>query len=259
MRVFAESTPDAAALAAAEASGLGAHEPPRGAGQLRVSRFLPATAAEGPGVRAALWVQGCSVRCPGCFNPQMWAARGGAMTDAAAAADDWVAAARSAGAAGITLLGGEPFDQADAVADVAESFRVAGLSVMSFSGYPLERLRELARHRDDIARLLEATDLLCDGPYLREHPDARRPWIGSTNQGIRALSERYAERVRHIARNGGRDSLEVRISSDGTVAVNGWADDAALDELLHDIGARGDAPAMITELGITPKRKELVR
>ncbi|HZI36693.1 MAG TPA: 4Fe-4S cluster-binding domain-containing protein, partial [Acidimicrobiia bacterium] len=44
---------------------------------VRVLRFLPATDAEGPGRRAALWVQGCSIRCPGCFNPHSWAFDGG--------------------------------------------------------------------------------------------------------------------------------------------------------------------------------------
>ncbi|SEB59549.1 anaerobic ribonucleoside-triphosphate reductase activating protein [Paramicrobacterium humi] len=263
MRVFAESAPDAAALASARASGLGAREPAVSSEQLRWSRFLPATEAEGPGVRAALWVQGCAVRCPGCFNPQMWAARGGQATGAAAAAAAWVAAAQAGGAEGVTLLGGEPFDQAAALAVVAETFRAAGLTVMSFSGYPLDALERWARRRPDIARLLAATDLLCDGPYLREHPDARRPWIGSTNQGIRALSERYADRVRAIDADGERDRLEVRIHRDGRIAVNGWADDAALDALLHDLGVRGDAPSRSApprsvQPGRAPHREELV-
>jgi pyruvate-formate lyase-activating enzyme len=45
----------------------------------RVLRFLPATVAEGPGRRAALWAQGCSIRCPGCFNPHSWPAAGGEL------------------------------------------------------------------------------------------------------------------------------------------------------------------------------------
>ena len=48
-----------------------------GPGILNVHRFLPQTSVEGPGVRAALWVQGCPIRCPGCFNPQTWSAQGG--------------------------------------------------------------------------------------------------------------------------------------------------------------------------------------
>lgn len=209
---------------------------------LRWSRFLPATRAEGPGLRSALWVQGCEVRCPGCFNPQLWAARGGILSDPPEVAAEWVAGALSAGAEGITLLGGEPFDQAAALAPVARAFQAAGLTVMTFSGYPWESLEGWAEQRADIRALLDATDLLCDGPYLRQMPEIRRPWIGSANQGIRALTDVYAEAVRTIARDGGRDTLEIRISPDGTVGVNGWATDAALAVLLDDLGVRADHP-----------------
>jgi anaerobic ribonucleoside-triphosphate reductase activating protein len=210
--------------------------------ELRWSRFLAATAAEGPGLRSALWVQGCSVHCPGCFNPQLWAEAGGQVENTADLADRFVADALGAGVEGLTLLGGEPFDQAAALATIAEAFRAAGLTVMTFSGYPLELLTEWARQRPDIARLLAATDLLIDGPYLRERPDAIRPWLGSTNQGIRALTPAYAAEVARIERDGGLDRLEIRIHPDGQIDVNGWADDAALDALLHDLGPRQDRP-----------------
>jgi anaerobic ribonucleoside-triphosphate reductase activating protein len=209
---------------------------------LRWSRFLAATAAEGPGLRSALWVQGCSVHCPGCFNPQLWAEIGGRLENTAELADSFVTDALSAGVEGITLLGGEPFDQAAALASIAEAFRAAGLTVMTFSGYPLELLTEWALERPDIARLLAATDLLIDGPYLRDRPDAIRPWLGSTNQGIRALTPAYAAEVARIEQDGGLDRVEIRIHPDGQIDVNGWADDAALESLLHDLGPRQDRP-----------------
>lgn len=221
---------------------LGSTAPDPAAGALRWSRFLAATEAEGPGRRAALWVQGCRVHCPDCFNPQMWAPRGGFLSDPAGIAAQWVVAARDAGATGVTLLGGEPFDQAAALVPVARAFRDAGLPVMAFSGYRLESLTEWAKNRADIADLLALTDLLCDGPYLRQHPDTARPWIGSTNQGIRALTPVYADDVRRIVDSGRPDTLEVRIGADGTVSVNGWATDAALAALFDDLGVRADRP-----------------
>ena len=78
--------------------------------------------------------------------------------------------------------------------------------------------------------------------YLRDLPDTRRPWIGSTNQSIRALTPTYADRVRRIDVHGEGDTLEVRIDADGTVSVNGWADDTALAALLDDLGVRADRP-----------------
>ena len=224
-------------------AALGTVEPAARPGdELRWSRFLPATTAEGPGLRSALWVQGCSVRCPGCFNPHLWAETGGTVEDTVDLAARFVTDAVGAGVEGITLLGGEPFDQAAALAVIAEAFRAAGLTVMTFSGYTLDRLTEWSAGREDVARLLAATDLLIDGPYLRDSPDAVRPWLGSTNQGIRALTPAYADEVAVIERNGGRDRLEIRISRDGRIDVNGWADASALEELLHDLGPRQDRP-----------------
>ncbi|AWB87594.1 4Fe-4S single cluster domain-containing protein [Mycetocola zhujimingii] len=234
-------------LAAPRTAGgeLGTVEPlERAADALRWSRFLPSTAAEGPGLRSALWVQGCSVRCPGCFNPQLWAERGGLIGNPAELAESFVADALGAGVEGITLLGGEPFDQAAALATIAEAFRAAGLTVMTFTGYPLDRLTAWAASRPDISRLLAATDLLIDGPYLRDQPDPVRPWLGSTNQGIRALTPAYADDVAAIERDGGLDRLEIRIRPDGRIDVNGWADAAALEDLLHDLGPRQDRPVM---------------
>lgn len=231
---------------------------------LRWARFVPATTAEGPGLRAALWVQGCSLRCPGCFNPHLWAAAGGMVEDAAEAAARWVAQAGTAGAQGLTLLGGEPFEQAEALALVAEAFRAAGLTVMTFSGFELIELRSRARGDDGTARLLAATDLLADGPYRRDLPETRRPWVGSTNQGLHALSPAYADAVASIRSANGAappspglragdpragdpvpaqvpgDRIEIRLSRDGRVEVNGWASDEALEELLGGLGRRVD-------------------
>jgi anaerobic ribonucleoside-triphosphate reductase activating protein len=90
---------------------------------------------------------------------------------------------------GITLLGGEPTAQAAVAAELAESVRRLGLSVMVFSGYSLGELREKSDAAID--RLLEATDILVDGPYQRELPETKRRWIGSQNQEIHFLTFRY--------------------------------------------------------------------
>lgn len=237
--------------------------PPAPAGSLRYARFLPATDAEGPGTRAALWLQGCGIRCPGCFNPHLWTTRGGIDADTEALASDLVEQARRADAEGLTLLGGEPFEQAAAAAVVAKAFQSAGLGVMTFTGYTHRDLTGWALDRPDIAALLSATDLLADGPYLADRPERHRPWIGSTNQGLRALTPRYRQQVSALSPRTGQESgdpaaqpplprgdaavgnaavdrLELRIGPDGTVEVNGWAETEQLEYLLE--GLRRPAP-----------------
>ena len=139
-------------------------------------------------------------------------------------------------AEGITLLGGEPFEQAAALASVAVKIRSAGLTVMTFTGYLLDDLQAWSAERDDIEALLAATDLLVDGPFQSSAIDRDRPWVGSTNQGFHSLTDRYRALVNELDRN--IDRLEIRVDSDGTVSVNGWADDDTLDALLHDLGRR---------------------
>ena len=243
---------------------------PAPAHTVRYARFLPATNAEGPGTRAALWLQGCGIRCPGCFNPHLWTSRGGTQAEAGELARSFAEQALRAGAEGLTLLGGEPFEQAAGAAVIAAGFRSAGLGVMTFTGYTHADLVRWARERPDIAALLDATDLLADGPYLADRPERQRPWIGSTNQGLTALTPRYLERIptawgasgaapdalRDAVPGAGPvshgDRLEVRISPAGTVEVNGWAESAQLEYLLE--GLRRPAPPPADPPGRAPGR-----
>ena len=203
--------------------------PPRvDADVLRIGRTVLATTAEGPGLRAALWVQGCAIRCPGCFNPHLWTARGGLVVDAVDWTAEFLGTAEDAGVEGITLLGGEPFEQAAPLAFLANSARDRGLSVMTFTGYDYADLLAWSADRDDIGNLLTATDLLADGPFLADRIDTVRPWIGSTNQSLRPLTSRYRELF------DGPDRVEITVDASGSLAVNGWADVDALDLLLAD-------------------------
>jgi anaerobic ribonucleoside-triphosphate reductase activating protein len=133
---------------------------------------------------------------------------------------------------GITLLGGEPFEQADVLAELAGAARMAGRGVMTFTGFRYEVLRRGAR--PGWRELLGATDLLVDGPYLLARRDTTRPWVGSSNQRFIHLTNRYREALA----NAEPERLEVRIRRDGAVAINGWPEDrlvAAVEELLGEI------------------------
>lgn len=174
---------------------------------LRVAHVVARTAAEGPGARMAVWVQGCSLRCPGCCNPELFAASGGRVVPVHALVADFVAS----GAEGVTLLGGEPVDQPAAVTALAEGVRRAGGSVVLFSGYTRREVEARA------PGLLDAVDVLIDGRYDAAQPEAgARRWIGSRNQGLHLLSGRYT-----AADFQGANTVELRWSG-GALMVNGW-------------------------------------
>jgi len=210
--------------------------------QLRVASFEPRSLVNGPGVRAVLWVQGCGRRCPGCFNPDFLPRAGGRDVPVQEAIQ-WIQSAAavhhptihssthpqlpSARLEGVTFSGGEPFDQAAALAEVARAVRAMGLGVLIFTGHPWE---DLERSADSGHRaLLEAADLLVAGPYQRDNPPIQQsthpaihcppphPLLSSANQELVFLTERY--------RNtdfGRRRRAEYRIGADGTVRSSGF-------------------------------------
>lgn len=188
---------------------------------LRVAQLVPDTEAEGPGRRFAVWVQGCPLRCPGCCNPEMLPREGGT---------DWsvVELGRrvlaTPGIEGLSLLGGEPFAQAAACAALARAVRQAGLSVVTFTGYTLAELR--ARDAGPSrARLLAATDLLVDGRYIQSLPEPTRRWVGSANQELCFLSDRYRPNDPRLA---APNTVELRLDGAGLL-VNGWPGSAEIE------------------------------
>jgi anaerobic ribonucleoside-triphosphate reductase activating protein len=181
---------------------------------LSVAQIVPVTEAEGPGVRFALWFQGCPLRCPGCCNPEMLPFSGGTPTSVAAVLAQ-IDQARTHGVEGITLLGGEPLAHASGASILAREVQARGLSVMIFSGFIFEEVQQQADPA--VRELLMHTDILVDGPYERDKPDHLRRWIGSTNQRIHFLTPRYQYDERWNKSN----TLEIRLK-DGELTVNGF-------------------------------------
>lgn len=199
---------------------------------MRIHRFVPQTAAEGPGMRAALWVQGCPIRCPGCFNPQTWSAKGGSMVtvDEALA---WIIEAE--GIEGVSFLGGEPFTQAAALAELGAACQNLGLSVVTFSGYDFSAIQNAAR--PDWHQLLAVTDLLLAGPFLQDQLDLSRPWVGSANQKFVFLTPRYRDLEATILQT--RNAVEIEIGEDGAIGLNGILSSPELHSLERELRELG--------------------
>ncbi len=195
--------------------------------RLRVAQQVPDTEAEGPGKRYAFWVQGCTLRCAGCCNPEMFVAgKGGAEVDSEALAEHILA---TPGIEGISVLGGEPFEQAAGVADVAQRGAARGLTVMVYSGYTLAELRARAAAKGPgatgVSELLAVTDLLVDGRYEAALPETKRRWLGSSNQVMHFLTSAYSPAD---ARFSTSNTVELRYEN-GRLTINGWP--AAADSL----------------------------
>lgn len=182
---------------------------------MQVALEIADTRAEGPGRRYAIWLQGCPLRCPRCCNPAYLPFEGG---EPVRVEDLLARILATPGLEGVTLLGGEPFAQAEEVARLLAGVRRGGLGTMVFSGYTLAELTaECFPGRDAARAALAETDLLVDGRWDETRPDATRTWIGSTNQVMHFLSDRYRPDDPRFRE---RDTVELRLGRDG-LTVNG--------------------------------------
>ena len=177
---------------------------------LNLAAFLPHSRATGPGLRSVLWVQGCSLRCESCFNPDFQPFAGGYESTVEEVIALLLAQADTEG---VSFSGGEPFTQAEALAEVAVAVRAAGKGVMIFTGFEAAALK--ANRNSGVQRLLAAADLLAAGPYRRDLP-LSHPLLASSNQELVYLTERY----RHVEL--GPRCSEFRIGVDGDVSVTGF-------------------------------------
>ena len=165
-----------------------------------VHAIEPRSRANGPGVRLVVWLQGCTLACPGCFNPATHAAGGREVgVDDIAFGD----------VEGLTLSGGEPIQQADACIALLDRARRSGLSTLMFSGYTLAEIQGLA------PGVLERLDVLIDGRYVARERLATG-LRGSANQGIQLLTDRYT-----LADVEATPVAEIRIGPTGDVVLTG--------------------------------------
>lgn len=148
---------------------------------LRVHRIYHGSVVEGPGRRSVVQLQGCERRCPGCFVPETHPADGGALMSVVEVVElvlDPAGSPRD----GVTILGGEPFQQPVGLAALMRELMRRGLHITLYSGYTLAELR--ARTDPNVSETLALADILIDGAFVSSLSDNAGEWRGSTNQRI---------------------------------------------------------------------------
>ena len=152
---------------------------------LRIAGYKKHSFVDGPGVRFALFTQGCPHGCPGCHNPETWDERGGLLTDT----EEIIGILRSTHYLdGITISGGEPLMQPLAVREIAEEAQALGLGVWMYTGWTFEQILE--GHAGSAAlQVLEEVDVLVDGRFIISRAyggisDGTPVWCGSSNQRL---------------------------------------------------------------------------
>ncbi|MGB8646362.1 MAG: 4Fe-4S single cluster domain-containing protein [Anaerolineae bacterium] len=200
----------------------------------RLEHFAIST-LNGPGARYVLFVQGCSHRCTkDCLNPEYLAVRDKVLLPVEQVRDYVLMLQAQRGIEGVTFLGGEPFEQAIALAELASLLRQAGLSIMTYTGFTIEHIRRQAL--PGWLDLLAVTDLLVDGPFLPPLQSDTLRWRGSSNQRLIFLSDRYS--AAEIEAQPIEKGFNIIVRPDGTVKISGLQNKQHAEQLIQALRER---------------------
>lgn len=145
--------------------------------QIRIAGIEEESIVDGPGIRLVVFTQGCNHHCIGCHNPETHSFDGGELVDINKIVD---MVKDNPLLDGITLSGGEPFEQAIECSILAKKVKELGLNVVTYTGYTFEEILQNNRFRS----LLLQTDILIDGEYDISKKSMMLQFRGSTNQRI---------------------------------------------------------------------------
>ncbi len=189
----------------------------------------------GPGLRIVLWVQGCSLRCAGCMSTELFERQKDSRFRVTQVAEMIIA--RASGHAGITISGGEPFEQAEALTELLKNLRHnTSLDIMIYSGYTRKEILESTPAK---VELLSLADILVDGPYQGDLPPSK-PWCGSDNQGIHLLSNRAQTYAKYVgSKIKITTTLQVEMTAEKEVRVIGILRRGEIDQLKNQLSKRG--------------------
>ena len=148
---------------------------------LRIARLYHGSVVDGPGRRSVVQLQGCPIRCPGCFVPETHEPSGGVSMTVDAVVEALMASVGEP-RDGVTVSGGEPFAQPFGLFALLERLKDHGIHVTVYTGYTLEALAR--RSEPEVQAALALVDVLVDGPFVVRLANGAGEWRGSRNQRI---------------------------------------------------------------------------
>lgn len=141
----------------------------------------PDSVVDGYGIRTVIWTQGCSHNCPFCQNPGTHDFKGGFEVSVKEVCEELDLLKNQTG---ITLSGGDPLFQLDAVLEIAKYAQNIGLNVWCFTGFTYEQLITMSKNNPKYIEFLNTIDVLVDGKFEIENKSYDALFRGSTNQRL---------------------------------------------------------------------------
>ncbi len=149
----------------------------------RITGYYHNSLVEGPGRRSSVLFQFCPLACKGCWVPNLHDPNAGSLIPVDLLAEALLDPDFERD--GVSILGGEPFAQPDALLALVRELRAQGcLHILCYSGYTYEVLTNWSHRQPAIREVLEEIDMLIDGPYIDSLAESAGPWTGSGNQRV---------------------------------------------------------------------------
>jgi anaerobic ribonucleoside-triphosphate reductase activating protein len=165
----------------------------------------------GPGNRSIVWVQGCSLKCPDCIIPEAWDKDGGYEIEVDTLLQNLL---NDDSVDGVTVTGGEPTLQANAVFELLYKIRSAKKNTWMYSGYTIEEL--IAQNNENVDNLLTQVDVLVDGRYDKMLAGTFM-WKGSSNQRELHLTKD----ILYHPKSREHTKIEISLNADGKAIIIG--------------------------------------
>lgn len=184
--------------------------------KFNVARIITCSEVEGPFKRLAIWFQGCDILCKGCCNPELQALKKANILNFDQLLNIILNAKKDYDIEGVTFCGGEPSLQQH-LPLLANKLRDLGIGTIMFSGHYIEELP---------SELVNSMDMILDGPFVLEELETERRLLGSKNQRISLVTNRYKEYINWFF---DKKELIEEINLSDVIEING---DALVDNKL---------------------------
>lgn len=203
---------------------------------IAISRIHFPVTTLGPGRRLGIWFQGCSIRCPGCVSTDTWSITAERLPVIAVLS---AVAAYAHAVDGVTISGGEPFEQPEALGELLHGLSASlkpETDVLAYSGLPFESLLPLLNKWQGLV------DAVISEPFDVTAPQTR-PLMGSDNQRLHLLTDLGRQRFAQFQRPRDRrdDQLDLMVDEDGTAWMAGIPRRGDLERLQGLLAAQGTA------------------
>jgi Organic radical activating enzymes len=176
---------------------------------INIANLNPESFIYGPGKRFVIWVQGCSIKCPECWNEEMHHFNPQNLIEREELLGQIL---RAQPIDGVTVLGGEPLDQSNNLLWLLESLHAVGIHIMLYTGYEVDEIKS----NSVFNHICSFADILIPGRYQKDKRNIDLKWRGSSNQTIISKNELIFQ-----------DScdVEIYIEENGKMVFFGYPDD----------------------------------